>query len=229
MNRRDSIKTIVISSLASGLILEGCIPGEKEVIYENVWKYKYGRTPEELQRDLELLNQVFFSKDELQSIRVLANLIVPPTEEGTIDQAEVPEFIEFIVKDAPSYQEVLREGLSWLDQQSNQKFNAPFVACNEDQQKSILDTVAYPTGEKSKEEIFFSTIRNLVITGYFSSEVGINDLGYKGNQPNIWDGVPDDVLEEHGLSYDKDWMDKFVNQSKRNYTAVCDDQGNLIS
>ena len=62
MNRRDSIKTIVISSLASGLILEGCIPGEKEVIYENVWKYKYGRTPEELQRDLELLNQVFFSK-----------------------------------------------------------------------------------------------------------------------------------------------------------------------
>lgn len=229
MNRRDSIKTIVISSLASGLILEGCIPGEKEVIYENVWKYKYGRTPEELQRDLELLNQVFFSKDELQSIRVLANLIVPPTEEGTIDQAEVPEFIEFIVKDAPSYQDVLREGLAWLDQQSNQKFNAPFVACNEDQQKSILDTVAYPTGEKSKEEIFFSTIRNLVITGYFSSEVGINDLGYKGNQPNIWDGVPDDVLEEHCLSYDKDWMDKFVDQSKRNDTAVWDDQGNLIS
>ena len=42
MNRRDSIKTMVITSLASGLLLEGCIQGEKEVIYENVWKYKYG-------------------------------------------------------------------------------------------------------------------------------------------------------------------------------------------
>ena len=62
MNRRDSIKTIVISSLASGLLLEGCLPKEKKTIYENVWKYKYGRTPEELQRDLELLNQVFFSE-----------------------------------------------------------------------------------------------------------------------------------------------------------------------
>ena len=69
MNRRDSIKTMLISSLASGLLLEGCIQGEKEVIYENVWKYKYGRTPEELQRDLEILNQVFFSKEELNTIR----------------------------------------------------------------------------------------------------------------------------------------------------------------
>ena len=41
MNRRDSIKTMVITSLASGLLLEGCIQGEKEVIYYNVWKYKY--------------------------------------------------------------------------------------------------------------------------------------------------------------------------------------------
>ena len=95
MNRRDSIKTIVISSLASGLLLEGCLPKEKKIVYENVWKYKYGRTPEELKRDLELLNQVFFSSEELNKIRVLANLIVPPNKDGNIDDAEVPEFIEF--------------------------------------------------------------------------------------------------------------------------------------
>ena len=131
MNRRDSIKTIVIGSLASGLVLEGCLPKEKEAIYENVWKYKYGRTPEELQRDLELLNQVFFSKEEMNTIRVMANLIVPPTEEGTIDQAKVPEFIEFIVKDAPSYQEVLREGLQWMDTTAVEKINNPFLNCTE--------------------------------------------------------------------------------------------------
>ena len=44
-----------------------------------------------------------------------------------------------------------------------------------------------------------------MITGYYSSEVGINDLGYKGNQPNFWDGVPDDIMKEHGFSYEKDW------------------------
>jgi len=229
MNRRDSIKTIVISSLASGLVLEGCIQGEKEIIYENVWKYKYGRTPEELQRDLELLNQVFFSKDEINTIRVLAHLIVPPTEEGNIDQAEVPEFIEFIVKDTPSYQKVLREGLLWLDETSARKFEKKFVNCKVEDQKSILDKVAFPKDKKSKEEIFFSNIRNLVITGYFSSEVGINDLGYKGNQPNFWDGVPDDIMQAHGFSYEKDWKYDFVDPMTRNDVAKWDENGNLIS
>ena len=82
---------------------------------------------------------------------------------------------------------------------------------------------------KTKEEIFFSTFRDLVITGYFTSEVGIKDLGYKGNQPNIWDGVPEEILKEHGLSYDKSWASKFIDQSKRNDVAVWDDKGNLIS
>ena len=126
MNRRESLKTIVIGSLASSLVLEGCLPKEKEIIYENVWKYKYGRTPEELERDLKLLNQVFFSKEELNTIRVLANLIVPPSSEGNIDQAEVPEFIEFIVKDTPSFQGVLKDGLKWLDKTSNENFGKIF-------------------------------------------------------------------------------------------------------
>ena len=69
----------------------------------------------------------------------------------------------------------------------------------------------------------------MVVTGYFSSEVGINDLGYKGNQPNVWDGVPDEVLEEHGFSYDKDWNYKFVDPLKRNEIAEWDKDGNLIS
>ena len=37
MDRRESIKTLAIGTLASGLILEGCIQEEKEVIYKNVW------------------------------------------------------------------------------------------------------------------------------------------------------------------------------------------------
>ncbi len=229
MNRRDSIKTIVISSLASGLVLEGCLPREKETIYKNVWKYKYGRTPDELQRDLDLLNEVFFSKKEINKIRVLANLIIPPNKDGDIEKAEVPEFIEFIVKDAPSYKDVLREGLQWIDETSNKNYGKNFVDCIEADQKNILDKIAFPKNEKSKEEVFFSTLKNLVITGYFTSEIGMKDLGYKGNQPNLWDGVPEDILKAHGFSYEKDWNYKFVDPLKRNDIAVWDEDGNLIS
>ena len=229
MKRRDSIKTLIVTSLASGLVLEGCLPKEKEIIYEKIWKYQYGRTPEEKKRDLELLNKTFFTKDEMEKINKIANLILPPSSIGNIEQAEVPEFIEFIVKDVPSFQKTIREGLNWIDNYSKKIFNKSFIESAQNQQKEILDSVAYPKNDKTKEEIFFSTLRDLVVTGYFTSEVGIKDLGYKGNQPNIWDGVPKEILKEHGLSYDKSWESKFIDQSKRNDIAVWDDKGNLIS
>lgn len=229
MKRRDSIKTLLVTSLASGLVLEGCLPKEKEIIYEKVWKYQYGRTPEEKKRDLELLNKTFFTKDEIQKIKTLANLILPPSPIGNIEQAEVIEFIEFIVKDVPSLKKTIRNGLYWIDDYCKNNFNKTFIESNQNEQKRVLDLVAFPKNNKTKEEIFFSTFRDLVITGYFTSEVGIKDLGYKGNQPNIWDGVPEEILKEHGLSYDKSWASKFIDQSKRNDVAVWDDKGNLIS
>jgi hypothetical protein len=48
---------------------------------------------------------------------------------------------------------------------------------------------------------FFSLMRNLTATGFFTSEIGVKDLGYAGNRPNKWNGVPDDVLKQYGLSY----------------------------
>mgnify|MGYP001457704766 FL=1 len=229
MKRRDSIKTLIVTSLASSLVLEGCLPKEKEIIYEKIWKYQYGRTPEEKKRDLELLNKIFFTKDEMKKIKRLANLILPPNSNGNIEKAEVPEFIEFIVKDVPSFQKKLRDGLNWIDDFSKKSFNKYFIESTEIEQKEILDSVAYPKNNKSKEEEFFSTFRDLVVTGYFTSEVGLKDLGYKGNQPNVWDGVPTEILKEHGFSNDKSWESKFIDQSKRNDIAVWDNDGNLIS
>ena len=121
-----------------------------------------------------------------------------------------------------------------LDEISKQKNSKVFIDCNEIEQKKILDQMAFPDPEISsseqKEEVkWFSLMRNLTMTGYYTSKVGIDELGYVGNTPNVWDGVPQDVLDQYGLSYDNDWINKCVDQSKRNETAVWDDKGNLIS
>jgi hypothetical protein len=49
---------------------------------------------------------------------------------------------------------------------------------------------------------FFNLMRNLTASGYFSSQVGHQYLGYQGNKPNVWDGVPQEVLDKFGLKYD---------------------------
>ena len=48
---------------------------------------------------------------------------------------------------------------------------------------------------------FFSLIRNLTITGFYTSKIGIEDIGYKGNTPTEWNGVPEAVLKQYNVAY----------------------------
>ena len=49
---------------------------------------------------------------------------------------------------------------------------------------------------------------DLTATGFYTSAIGVKDLDYQGNQPNRWDGVPNEVLDQYGLSYsEKDLKD----------------------
>ncbi|MEM9000125.1 MAG: gluconate 2-dehydrogenase subunit 3 family protein [Bacteroidota bacterium] len=237
MDRRDSIKSIVLGSVAGGLAVHGCQP-RPEVIAEEVVKTKefnYGRTPKEKEHDEALLNDVFFNEHEMASIAVLCDLILPANASfGSATDAGVPDFIEFMAKDHPPLQTDLRGGLMWLDHKCNTDFGVEFKTALETAQKTILDEIAYPDIEVPEEERplevqFFSLMRNLTLTGYYTTKMGIDDLGYQGNMPNIWNGVPDEVLAQHGVAYDEEWLAKCVDQSKRGITAEWDDQGNLIT
>ncbi|MGZ0017749.1 gluconate 2-dehydrogenase subunit 3 family protein [Yeosuana sp. AK3] len=233
MDRRESLKSMILGSMAVGLTLESCVTETApEVIEDKIWKYTYGRTPKEAAFDEELLLDQFFEAQELQTIKTLSNLILPPNEQGTIEQAGVVEFIEFMAKDVPEFQVKIRGGLMWMNGYCNTHYQATFVNSTEVQQKELLDKIAFPDMEvevQVQEVQFFSLMRNLVLTGYFTSEVGIKELDYKGNIPNVWDGVPQDVLEAHGMSYDAEWLAKCLDPNTIGDMAQWDDEGNLIS
>ena len=234
MKRRDSIKTIALSTLGASLFMESCYNVSTEKIKRSLTRYEYGRTKEEKLYDDKLFNMKFFSNKELFTLDKICNLILPPNEFGSIRDAEVVQLIEFMAKDIPSYQKPLKDGLVWIDLESKSRFDKLFHELNEINQKKIFDDIAFYDPNKSidqyPEEVqWFNLMRNLTMTGYYTSEVGIKELDYKGNAPNVWNGVPEEVLEKYGMTYDKDWLDKCVDQSKRNEIAVWDDDGNLIS
>ncbi|MCK0144785.1 gluconate 2-dehydrogenase subunit 3 family protein [Arenibacter sp. F26102] len=235
MDRRKSIKSIILGGVAGGLAINGCKPGtegEAEAADALVQDEKhFGRTPEEKELLQELYAEQFFNEHQLETLGVLCALIIPASGTyGSATDAGVPDFIEFMAKDIPEYQTPLAGGLMWLDHKSNKEYGVEFKTAAEAQQKEILDAIAFPDKENpSYEEEFFSLIRNLTVTGYYTSKEGIEDLGYKGNSPNVWDGVPEDVLAKHGKSYDPEWLAKCVDQSKRNEMAEWDDEGNLLT
>ena len=234
MDRRETIKSVLIGSLSGGLLLSAC---KSEVTDKQKNQDSpigpYGRTEKEKAHDTKVMGDSFFNEHEMATLAVLCDLILPATTSaGSATDADVPAFIAFIVKDIPQHQLPLRGGMMWLDHRSGKLFNEVFLTCSEEQKKQLLDEIAWP--EKSTPELepginFFNRMRNLVMTGYYTTKMGLEDLGYKGNVPNVWDGVPQEVLDKHGLAYDPEWLAKCVDQSKRDILAKWDENGNLIS
>lgn len=238
MDRRKSLQTMILGAGAVSLGLHSCVTdGDKNLddqIIDSADEF-FGRTPEELERIDKLNAEQLFTTHELDTIAVLSVVILPPKPDvGGPIEAGVPDFIEFIGKDIPSMQNTLLGGLLWLDHKSRSLFNAEFKNLELAQQKQILDPIAFYDPDISfKEQAFeiqwFNIMRNLTMTGYYTSEWGIKDLGYKGNTPNVWDGVPQDVLDQHGVAYDPEWIAKCIDQSTRGTIATWDDDGNLLT
>jgi hypothetical protein len=205
MDRRKSLKLIATGALATPLAIAAC-KDSKDDKKEVTAEFNLDRNPDELIYERKLLAQdKFFTAHEMATITVLVDIIIPKDEvSGSATEAGVPDFIEFIVKDMPSHQLPLRGGLKWLDMQMLKKYNKSFVDCSSNEQLEIVDQIAYPNkAEKDMQQgvKFFSLLRNLTASGFYTSAIGVKDIGYAGNQPTQWNGVPDDVLKQYKVSY----------------------------
>ena len=203
MNRRESLKTLGIGTLSAGVLLEACKTKPKDVVVAVDDSANADRQPGEIERDKRLNTEKFFSTHEMATITILADIIIPKDDHsGSASDAKVPEFIEFIVKDMPDNQVPMRGGLRWLDMQCLNRYGNPFKDCNTKQQIEMVDEMAYPA--KAKPEMqqgvsFFNRMRNLTASGFYTTKIGIDDLGYVGNRPNKWEGVPTDIIKHYGL------------------------------
>ncbi len=215
MDRRKYLKTLAAGTITTGLLLDACSTEQpKEVTDTLVTDAGPSRLPEEIEHFNKISAEKFFDDHEIKTITILSDIIIPKDEisGGAVD-AKVPEFIEFIVKDMPRHKVPMRGGLKWLDLQCLKRFEKPFSDCHPQQQIEMVDAIAWP--EKAKIEMqqgvaFFNLLRDLTATGFFTSAIGIKDLGYAGNRPNQWDGVPQDVLDQYGVKYDAKTLSESV-------------------
>jgi len=217
MDRRKSLKLIVTGAVASGAIAAGCNTDDKKATEAKPAEPAVGidRSPEEMEYEKKLLAQgKFFTDHEMATITVLGDIIIPKDDiSGSASDAKVPEFIDFIVQDMPQHQLPMRGGLRWLDMQCLKRYEKAFKDCNQQQQIEMVDQIAYPNKAKPEMKqgvVFFSLMRNLTTSGFYTSEIGVKDLGYAGNTPNKWNGVPDDVLKQYNVAYTEKEMEECV-------------------
>ncbi|RYY55574.1 MAG: gluconate 2-dehydrogenase subunit 3 family protein [Chitinophagaceae bacterium] len=216
MDRRQSLRLIATGAIATGAVAAGCNTTEdKKAVVPADPKLNIDRYGEELAYEKSLIAKGhFFNEHELKTITVLADIIIPKDEvSGSASDAQVPHFIDFIVWDMPQHQLPMQGGLKWLDMYCFRTYDKPFVNLDSKQQIEVVDQIAYP--DKAKPDMrqgvkFFSLMRNLTATGFYSAEIGLKDVGYAGNQPNNWKGVPDDVLKQYNIAYTQKELDECV-------------------
>src|SRR6476661_8282163 len=189
MDRRKSLKTIAVGTISTGVLLDACkskdgnTPNAPETVAKDGKPaFTLDRQPEEVARYNEVTSTTFFTPEEMATITILADIIVPKDDvSGSASEAAVPEFIEFIVKDMPEHQVPMRGGLRWLDLQSLKRYEKAFKDATHEQQIALVDMIAYP--DKAAPDMrqgvsFFNKMRDLTLTGFYTTEMGGKDLGY---------------------------------------------------
>jgi hypothetical protein len=232
MDRRKLIKLVATGTLAAPVVLAGCKDEDKKPEVAKEPQFNLDRNKEEIEHEKSLLAMGrFFTDHEMATITLLGDIIIPKDDvSGSASDAKVPEFIDFIVRDMPGHQTPMRGGLRWLDMQCLKRYEKTFVDCSHQQQMEMVGDIAYPEieyeekGKKIKKGnvkpgmepgvAFFDLMRNLTATGFYTSEIGIKDIGYMGNTPNQWNGVPDDVLKQYGLAYTEKELKECVSFDK---------------
>jgi len=146
----------------------------------------------------------FFNAHEYATVIALGDMILPKDERsGSASDAGAPEFIDYIVAEQPARQVAIRGGLQWLDAECVRRFDKKFLDAPDASRRQVLDDIAWPKKARpgmSHGVRFFTTMRDLVATGFWSSRVGVTDLGYLGNvMLGDWPGPPEAVLQKLGV------------------------------
>jgi hypothetical protein len=140
--------------------------------------------------------------------QALCDLIIPADDVSpAASSVGVVDFIdEWISAPYPAMRgdrPVVLSGLLWIEAESQKRFQNAFAALSDAQRAQIADDICTT---KSKPEFadaakFFAKFRDLTAGGFYTTPVGMKDIGYTGNVPlTKFDGPPLEALKKAGLA-----------------------------
>jgi hypothetical protein len=197
VDRRTTLRWLV-ASIASGTMLGACGSAEEEAAVQALADLGIPATPDGVKygTDPDLLNPVLpwqrtMTEQQLQLAATLSDAILPASDTSpSASEVGVQDFIDEWVSapydDQQEDRQVILDGLTWLEQESLDRFSVSVADAGESQQTAILDDIAFRDRVKSGLEEaadFFRRFRHLAMSAYYSTEAGMAEIGYIGNTP----------------------------------------------
>jgi len=212
VSRRDALKRIAGAVFAAGLAAE-MDPLAAQHVHGEATKMKGALAGYERQE---------LTEHEWATVTRLAELIVPADEGGgSAVDAGAPEFIDLLCSGGDELAHIFHGGLAWLEAEMRDRVGKSFVDATEAQQIAMLDELAaeerraedlpepstrgpyahfrdYQAWERSDLGAgvrFFDWMRKLAVDAYYTSPIGIEDLGYQGNGAYSEYTVPQEAID----------------------------------
>ncbi len=143
-------------------------------------------------------NPKYLTAHEYATLRKLSDFIIPADEhsKGALD-AGAAEFIDFLCRANEKMAQTYTGGLGWIDDEMQRRFGTTFLAASRENQTKLLDEISYrknKTPANATGVVFFAWCRGMVIDAYYTSPVGIADVGFMGNQVLSSFSVPEEAI-----------------------------------
>lgn len=140
-----------------------------------------------------------FNAHHFTTLRHLGDLIMPADATSpAASEAGAAEFIDYLCSRNDDLANIFDGGLAWLDEYMLHKHGTDFLSSKPAEQTAVLD-LAYGSRGGSAETAggtqFFTWARNMVVDAYYTSPVGVKDLGYMGNTAVAHFSVPQEAID----------------------------------
>jgi gluconate 2-dehydrogenase gamma chain len=172
VSRRDVLRRVGLALVATGLV-DRVAGGE---VHGLVRDSQVEGSPSTLRA---------FTADEFRTLERLTDLIIP-VEDGRPGAvaAGAARWIDLIVSENDQLRKIYKDGFRWLDAAIAERGAADFAAATSVQQKALLDVIAYRRNETPAVApgiAFFSWVRRMTVDAFYTSEIGIRDIDYRGS------------------------------------------------
>ena len=201
IDRRTAVKWVIAAAAAMQL--------PKPTFADSMVKAGYGKDPDILKiYKAASLWPLTLTKAQRATAAVLSDVIIPADDKSPAASAVgvvdfIDEWISSPYPDSVRDKPIILEGLAWIDAESQRRFKKDFAKLSDTQRAAICDDISAkePKPEFAQGAAFFTKYRSLTAGGFFTTPVGMKDLGYVGNVAlTSYDGPPPEVLKKLGLA-----------------------------
>jgi len=197
MNRRDLLRCTVLGAIGASTAVPLSPAREFPAGYD---------ASKELERSD--WKPLFLDAHQNETLILLSDLIIPAGDTPGAKEALVNRFLDLLMSvETAETQRAFITALAYIDGESMRRYNSAFVYAPRERQLEFLTLIAYPHsletwGEGQAEfpgHTHFQKLKSWIVGAYYSSPIGLKELGWNGTFPHgMFSGCDHSAGEHNG-------------------------------